>query len=163
MTELTHYGVPGMKWGVRRSQATLDRKAGRKALSDKNYNKSQRTADKRSYGKLGVKRIEKRVGKGRSVQSARRREVGARIATGLIAGTVANVTLNAIANPDAVRTLGNAVLKDADRALRNRVARQNASFAAEGAKAAASIFSDSRGLTSLNTISLNPSEYTRTK
>lgn len=29
MSELVHYGVKGMKWGVRRNRSTLDRKAGR--------------------------------------------------------------------------------------------------------------------------------------
>lgn len=33
--DLAHYGIPGMRWGVRRSQATLDRLAGRTPAESK--------------------------------------------------------------------------------------------------------------------------------
>lgn len=36
---LEHYGVKGMKWGVRRDQSTLDRKAGRKAEATRRVEK----------------------------------------------------------------------------------------------------------------------------
>lgn len=38
---LQHYGVKGMKWGVRRSQAQLDRKAGRKPSKARLRSKSK--------------------------------------------------------------------------------------------------------------------------
>lgn len=47
--EIIHYGIPGMKWGVRRSQETLDRLAGRVRTTSKNVKKnvSQRRSERR--------------------------------------------------------------------------------------------------------------------
>lgn len=51
MTELSHYGVKGMKWGVRRDHAVLDRLAGRKSnpggrnRAERKANKQQRNSD----------------------------------------------------------------------------------------------------------------------
>lgn len=42
---LEHHGVKGMKWGVRRDQAQLDRAGGRKT---KKLNKASRKADRKS-------------------------------------------------------------------------------------------------------------------
>ena len=40
---LEHYGVKGMRWGVRRSQAELDRAAGRRVAKGKPVTMTQRT------------------------------------------------------------------------------------------------------------------------
>lgn len=42
-SELEHYGVKGMKWGVRRTQAQLDRAAGRKPSSSSSSKSSVKT------------------------------------------------------------------------------------------------------------------------
>lgn len=47
--ELQHYGVLGQKWGVRRSQATLDRLAGRNKKLEKRAANRQLKADKYLY------------------------------------------------------------------------------------------------------------------
>lgn len=44
---LYHYGVKGMKWGVRRSQAALDRAAGRKARRETKRRAKRRTKEYR--------------------------------------------------------------------------------------------------------------------
>ena len=41
--DIEHYGVPGMKWGVRRSQASLDRAAGRKPAKKKKVRSTRAT------------------------------------------------------------------------------------------------------------------------
>lgn len=49
---LEHYGVKGMKWGVRRSQAQLDRAAGR-PVSKSSSSGSSNTRKKKSSGSSG--------------------------------------------------------------------------------------------------------------
>lgn len=63
--DIEHYGVPGMKWGVRRSQAALDRAAGRKpASSNDTTTKSGRkraSASRRSLSDKDVTDLVKRL------------------------------------------------------------------------------------------------------
>lgn len=61
MSELVHYGVKGMRWGVRRAD-------------NADYSQSQRAYDKKQYGKGAVRRINKRMNKGSDIQKARNQE-----------------------------------------------------------------------------------------
>ena len=75
-SELYHYGIKGMKWGVRRYQnpdGSLT-SAGKKRYAE-NYSEQQRTRDRKLYGSRAVNRINKRMLKGESIQSARHDEV----------------------------------------------------------------------------------------
>lgn len=74
--ELEHFGIKGMKWGIRRFQnedGTLT-PAGKQRYAD-NYSSQQRIRDKKLYGEGAVRRINKRMLKGESIQSARHDEV----------------------------------------------------------------------------------------
>ena len=55
---LMHYGVKGMKWGVRHDPNT-------------NYGQDQRRRDRRVYGNGGVKRINKHMNRGETISGAR--------------------------------------------------------------------------------------------
>ena len=57
---LIHYGVKGMKWGVRHDNP--------------NYSSEQRKRDKSVYGRGGVRRINRSMNKGHSISSARSKE-----------------------------------------------------------------------------------------
>lgn len=62
---LIHYGVPGMKWGVRHDKW------------NKGYSEIQRKRDRKVYGKRGVKRINRDMNRyGDSVSGARSTEAG---------------------------------------------------------------------------------------
>lgn len=63
--ELYHYGVKGMKWGVRKKSSSVN----------KNYTSKQRKQDRAFYGKGGEKRINKKLNEGHSLRGARHYEV----------------------------------------------------------------------------------------
>lgn len=57
---LMHYGVKGMKWGVRNDNPS--------------YTKKQRLADKNIYSSGAVRRINRRLNKGENISGARSKE-----------------------------------------------------------------------------------------
>lgn len=73
---LTHHGIKGQRWGVRRFQPyPKNHKRGKEIGEAANYSNRQRIRDQKIYGKKAVKRIDKRMVDGEGVQSARHDEV----------------------------------------------------------------------------------------
>lgn len=62
-TYLSHHGVKGMKWGVRKDRQR-----------NPNYTDKQRQRDRQFYGKGGERRINKKLNQGQGIQSARNYE-----------------------------------------------------------------------------------------
>ena len=62
--ELYHFGVKGMKWGVRKKRDKPSKAQLNKPNAD--YTSRQRRMDRVSYGKKGVERINRRMNKGQS-------------------------------------------------------------------------------------------------
>lgn len=96
--ELYHYGIKGMRWGVRRYQkedGTLT------SAGKQRYSVHDKARDSRLYGKRGMQRIEKRMSKGATKKSARRRELARQVGIGLavsVAVPVAGLTLSTLAD-----------------------------------------------------------------
>ena len=63
-TELTHHGVKGMKWGIRKDRGKRN----------PNYSDQQSKRDSQIYGRRGSKRINRSMNEGDSVSTARSRE-----------------------------------------------------------------------------------------
>lgn len=64
MDEIYHYGIKGMRWGVRKSEP-----------SNPGYSSKQRKQDRSLYGKGAERRINKRMNNGVSLLGARHYEV----------------------------------------------------------------------------------------
>ena len=84
-TDIYHFGVKGMKWGVRKQRA-------------RGYNNAAYNADRAKHGTLGANRINKSVLNGASLQKAQKMEAerhsrasktAARIGFGAMAGATA--------------------------------------------------------------------------
>lgn len=91
-SDIVHYGVKGMKWGVRKSEyKSMSRKDRRNLRKRKNegYSDHQRELDKLRLGGKSVKRINKRMNKGATYKQARRREYVRRFTTSFAAANVA--------------------------------------------------------------------------
>lgn len=88
--ELMHYGVKGMRWGVRKEAEPANHR----------YSEKRRTQDKVIYGAGGVKRINRRMNAGDTHAKAEAKEFGrnAAIAATVTVGTVA--TMAALSNPN---------------------------------------------------------------
>lgn len=79
---LEHYGVKGMRWGVRRVRDRIsDYRSNQKKLNERNkhYSTMNRKRDEVLLGSKGVKRINKRMNKGLSYKKAFRREIGGQV------------------------------------------------------------------------------------
>ena len=101
-SDIIHYGVKGMKWGVRKSEyKSMSRKDRRNLRKRKNegYSDHQRELDKLRLGGKSVKRINKRMNKGATYKQARRREYVRRFTTTFAAANVASFLRN---NPQIV-------------------------------------------------------------
>ena len=85
-SELYHFGVKGMKWGVRHDKLK-ERRARRAELKKPNpkYNKWQRFSDRQVFGKRGVRRINRRMNKGQNHFQAGMTEAGQQVAKGYLA------------------------------------------------------------------------------
>ena len=63
-SELYHYGIKGMKWGIRKN-----------SRPNEDYSAKQRKQDRAFYGKGGERRINKKLNKGMNITTARHYEV----------------------------------------------------------------------------------------
>jgi len=128
-TELAHYGKKGMKWGVRKAENA----ANRLTAESKGYSKEQYAQDQKQFLAGGAKRVANKVAAGQDISKARAEEYAKSFAVGaaiLATPKIANITMSAL-----------------------RTAANNREVAA-GAKAAAKVLADTRGLTAYSTMAL---------
>lgn len=133
---LAHFGVKGMHWGVRKERASLPRAAG--------YSNNQFQYDKRTYGLTRARAVNAHVLAGETVAKARS------LASDEAARHRRNVQL-VIAAAAVVALYGPQIRFKANALATSYV---NSKQAAAGAKAAANLFADSRGLTNYKTLNV---------
>lgn len=162
---LEHYGVKGMKWGVRKAVSgaqiagnavsntvrdavqkqraknavtKAERKANFEKAREAGYSSRMRNQDLNEIGVRGTRRIEKRIAGGERIGTARFKESMASTARGFAVGTAI------LATPIAIGA--------ASQGLSNLASGINTK---RGAEAAAKLFADNKGLTSYKTVALS--------
>ena len=68
---LEHYGVPGMKWGKRNSQASLDRQSGRSAKGEARASIRETNSNRRTEKKMARKQADQEIINARARQEKR--------------------------------------------------------------------------------------------
>ena len=140
---LAHYGVKGMKWGVRKERR------------NEGYSENQRARDKELYGKRGVKRINSNLNKGysistaRSMEKTRRDEVQSRAANIRGRGGVERSQKQLIGGAvgaAAGAAAANKALQSIDKAITTRTGQKLLTAALGDPYAAAKATADIRGL-----------------
>lgn len=120
---LEHYGVKGMRWGVRRVKNRISNyRSSQKKLNEPNkrYSEANREKDRYLLGRSGVKRINKRLNKGYSYKKAIRREYGSQVIRGFVSAGLVSTSL-------VLSLYGEAILKTV---IQSREARRGAREAA---------------------------------
>lgn len=162
---LAHYGVKGMRWGVRKAASGIasattsatagvkdavqrskekravtkaERKANFEAARDAGYTSKMRNQDLDDIGIRGTRRIEKRIAGGERIGTARFKETAASTARGFAIGTAI------LATPIAIGMTSQGLSN-----LANNI------NAKRGAEAARQLFADNKGLTSYSTVALS--------
>lgn len=100
MSELYHYGIKGMRWGVRRYQ----KENGALTSAGKKRYAPTRT-DELMYGKKGAQRIADRRNKGDSRKTAVRKEFTRQVATGFAVTAIGTAAVYAYTSGEGAKVL----------------------------------------------------------
>lgn len=92
-SEISHYGVKGMHWGVRKQHDDSP---------NPRYSARRQAEDQQIYGKGGVKRINRRMNKGQKLAKAQQREAWRSLGKGAIAVGAIQAARIALANKDVI-------------------------------------------------------------
>lgn len=92
-SEIAHYGVKGMKWGVRKKHDDSP---------NPRYSERRRAEDRQIYGKGGVKRINRRMNKGQKLHKAQQNEAWRSIGKAAIAIGSVQAARIVLANKDVI-------------------------------------------------------------
>lgn len=87
LDEIIHFGVKGMRWGVKKQRRTGD---------NPRYSASKRAEDELAFGENGVKRINDRMNNGKTHKQASDREIARSVVKTLLIAAVAIQATNAI-------------------------------------------------------------------
>lgn len=155
-SDLLHYGVKGMKWGVRkseyRSMSRSDRKAQRAKYKtefvdkqNSSYTKRQRERDRKQYGRRAVKRMNEGMNQGYTHKQVLTKEKVRAAKRGALIGAAIGAGEMAIMTGAAQRGLRKAAILTTKLQLLGPAMKMN-SFQKKAAMAAGEAFVSSRGI-----------------